>query len=85
MTVELMNAAWDAPVLAGPKLVLLYLSSVANEKGECWPPVGVIAKYCGMSERTVQGHLRDLEIHGHIVRRPRDGYATLYMVRVAEK
>ena len=47
------------------KLVLL---GIANHDGDggSWPAVSTLARYAGVSERTVQRCLRELEQAGHI-------------------
>lgn len=43
------------------KLILLFLSSMANEEGTCYPSVQLLATYCGVSTRTVQRAIKRFE------------------------
>jgi hypothetical protein len=64
--------AWSAPTESTRKLVLLALADHANRDGVAWPSLRRIAARTGLSERTVQYALRDLQEEGHIrrVRKP---------------
>jgi DNA-binding transcriptional ArsR family regulator len=67
MSIRAMTWAFDVRVNDSlSKLVLLKLADHANEDGECWPSVKVIAEQCELSRRSVQYHLRDLEGRGFI-------------------
>lgn len=46
------------------KLVLIKLADNANDKGECFPSVAYIAEQCEISERSVQNHIKQLEVDG---------------------
>ncbi|MCX8597596.1 MULTISPECIES: helix-turn-helix domain-containing protein [unclassified Gilliamella] len=46
------------------KLVLIKLADNANDKGECFPSVSYIAEQCEISERSVQNHIKQLEVDG---------------------
>ena len=48
------------------KLVLIKLADNANDKGECFPSVAYIAEQCEISERSVQNHIKQLEVDGLI-------------------
>jgi hypothetical protein len=65
MSVHVTSAAWKTHV-GNPtaKLVLLRMADISNDDGICWPGVARIARECGISERTVQRMLRELEESG---------------------
>ncbi|WP_442903328.1 helix-turn-helix domain-containing protein [Gilliamella sp. wkB18] len=46
------------------KLVLIKLADNANDKGECFPSIAYIADQCEISERSVQNHIKQLEVDG---------------------
>ena len=73
-----MTKAWQSPLAAGPKMVLLALCDNANDQGECYPAVSTIAHKCSMGERTVQGHITDMEDAGILRREFRRGRSTVY-------
>jgi DNA-binding transcriptional ArsR family regulator len=58
--------AWKQSQAGPRKLVLLALADSANDQGECSPAVRCLAHRCGMSDRNVQRHLRELERSGLI-------------------
>lgn len=64
---RLLKAAWKALCGAsGKKLLLVWLCDHAHEDGLSWPSIKTLCYECDMSERTVQGHLSDLEKDGLI-------------------
>ena len=65
---------------SGRKFVLISLCDNANDQGECFPSIAMIAKRCGMGERTVQGHIADLEKQGILRRIERTGRSTIYHI-----
>jgi DNA-binding transcriptional ArsR family regulator len=80
MSIALMTEAWKADMPSGRKLVLLSLCDNANDQGECYPSVSMVAQRCSMGERTVQGHIGDLEADGVITRQERKGRSTVYRI-----
>ena len=68
MSIALMTEAWKAELPSGRKFVLLSLCDNANDQGECYPSIAMIAKRCSMSVRAVQGHILALESDGVVVR-----------------
>ena len=46
------------------KLVLIKLADNASDKGECFPSIAYIAEQCEISERSVQNHIKQLEVDG---------------------
>ena len=75
-----MTEAWKAEMPHGRKFVLMSLCDNANDQGECFPSVSMIAKRCSMGERTVQGHIHELEKAGILQRNERPGRSTIYML-----
>lgn len=75
-----MTEAWKAEMPHGRKFVLLSLCDNANDQGECFPSISMIAKRCSMGERTVQGHIHELEKAGILQRSERSGRSTIYML-----
>ena len=62
-----MTLVWDIPLSCSQKLVLLKLADNAHDDGlSARPGVPTIATQCGLSIRTVQYALRDLEETGLI-------------------
>ncbi|HDR9052658.1 TPA: helix-turn-helix domain-containing protein [Burkholderia vietnamiensis] len=82
MSIHLMNQAWRTDLATGAKFVLVVICDAANEDGFCWPSVTTIAARCSMGERTVHGHLQDLEAAGIISRKIRRGQNTHYHVHL---
>lgn len=80
MSIALMTEAWKADMPSGRKLVLLSLCDNANDQGECYPSVSMVAQRCSMGERTVQGHINDLESAGIVTRQERKGRSTVYKI-----
>ena len=80
MSIALMTEAWKAELPSGRKFVLLSLCDNANDQGECYPSIAMIAKRCSMSVRAVQGHILALESDGVVVRVERIGRSTLYRI-----
>lgn len=75
-----MTDAWKANIPAGRKMVLLALCDNANDQGECYPSISMLAEKCSMSERSVFSHISDLENGGAIVRKNRAGRSTVYQI-----
>lgn len=75
-----MTGAWKLDIASGPKLVLLSLCDNANDQGECFPSISMIAQRCSMGERTVQSHITTLTEQGFMRRVERTGRSTIYML-----
>lgn len=78
MSIALMTLAWKSNIASGGKMVLLALCDNANDQGECYPSVSMLAEKCSMSERSVFNHISDLEKLGAVVRENRAGRSTIY-------
>ena len=59
-------------------MVLLALCDNANDQGECFPSISMLANKCSMSERSVFSHVASLEADGAIKRENRPGRSTVY-------
>lgn len=66
MSIKAMNWAWEQRLPPNSKLILMALADAADEVGQCWPRVRVIAEKCCTSERTVQRVLKELEAAGFL-------------------
>lgn len=80
MSIALMTLAWKSGLPAGRKMVLLALCDNANDQGECYPSIPMLAVKCSMGERTVQQHITDMEGAGIIKRELRTGRSTIYRI-----
>jgi hypothetical protein len=80
MSIALMTLAWKSAAPAGQKMVLLALCDNANDQGECYPSISMLARKCSMAERTVQNHIADMEEAGIVVRAYRAGRSTVYHI-----
>lgn len=49
----------------------MYLKDRSNENGQCYPAIGTIAKDLGLSRKTVERAIRDLETAGYLVKEQR--------------
>lgn len=78
MSIALMTQAWKSGLPAGRKMVLLALCDNANDQGECYPSIAMLAHKCSMGERTVQQHIAEMEGEGIIERELRSGRSTVY-------
>ena len=75
-----MTLAWKSSFSSGQKIVLLSLCDNANEQGDCYPSISMMAEKCSMSERSVFNQLDFLEKVGAISKSQRTGRSTLYKV-----
>lgn len=80
MSIRLMTEAWKADMPSGRKMVLLALCDNANDQGECYPSISMLAEKCSMSERSVFNHIADLEKCGAVARQSRTGRSTVYTI-----
>jgi DNA-binding MarR family transcriptional regulator len=62
------------------KLVLLALADNANDQGECYPSLTMIAEKCEMSRRTVAYSISRLSTAGHVSKKTAPGRNTVYLV-----
>jgi hypothetical protein len=92
VSIAAMNWAWAQALPPSSKLVLMALADAADEVGECFPRIRVIARKCCVSERTVQRVIKEFERDNVLIvekRKRDDGGQTsnLYQLqmRVADK
>jgi hypothetical protein len=71
MSVKALTWAFEQPISATEKVVLLALADHANESGLCWPSIAVLVQRAHVGERTVQRALQSLEDGGFIARERR--------------
>ncbi|MCC6710131.1 MAG: helix-turn-helix domain-containing protein [Gammaproteobacteria bacterium] len=60
MSMRTMKWAWSQQLPPTHKLVLVALSSMADDAGRCCPSVSTLARQCGISTRSARRILRDL-------------------------
>lgn len=75
-----MTLAWKSKFASTKKMVLLALCDNANDQGECFPSVSMLAEKCSLSERGVFKQLAELEELGAIKRNNRTGRSTVYQL-----
>lgn len=80
MSIALMTQAWKSKFGSTAKMVLLALCDNANDQGECFPSVSMLAEKCSLSERAVFKQLDLLEEVGAIKRNGRTGRSTVYVL-----
>ena len=71
MSVKALTWAFEQPINATEKVVLLALADHANEHGVCWPSVSILMKRANVGERTVQRAIQSLEGAGYLTRERR--------------
>lgn len=64
MTISAMNWAWGVDLPPAMKLVLLKLADRANDDGECWPGMDVVAAACGVSKASMIRYIQKMEEMG---------------------
>ena len=71
MSVKALTWAFEQPVNATEKVVLLALADHADEHGVCWPSISLLVKRAHVGERTVQRAIQSLEDNGFVIRERR--------------
>ena len=74
----------DKTLPSDAKLLYVYLSKYACNKGECWPSIETLVENSGISKRQILRMLQVLEEKGYIVRQKRrtgNGKSNLYILR----
>jgi len=89
MSIKCMNWAWSLPLRPTTKLVLMSLSDVANDLGECFPSIKYIATRCCISTRHTRREIKklvELELLGIETRYRNDGSKTsnLYLLSLPQ-
>ena len=64
MNISKFKAIRSSNLASNERYVLFILNSYANENGECWPSVDIIAKGTGLNKRTVFRCLAELKAIG---------------------
>lgn len=74
MSIKAMQWAWEQNIPSSSrKLVLLALADRANDDGECWPGIASLSEKCSIPRRTLIRALADLEAHGLLQVKHRQG------------
>ena len=77
--------AWGVKVKNAPlKLALLQLADNANDDGVSWYSVPKMANRCDMSERALQGHIKELVAAGLLSIKERPGTSRVYQLQYQE-
>ena len=77
--------AWGVKVKNAPlKLALLQLADNANDDGISWYSVPKMANRCDMSERALQGHIKELVQLGLLSIKERPGTSRVYQLQYQE-
>ena len=82
LNLDMTAKVWLSALPKGTnKLVLLCFCQHLNDTSALsWPSISRVARLCGMSERTVQCHVRTLQRAGILLARLRTGRATKYAI-----
>jgi len=80
MSISLMTAAFKTSLPQVQKFVLVALCDNANDQGECYPSVPMLAVKCSLTDRAIRKALVALEQSRHIARSHRAGRSTLFQV-----
>jgi hypothetical protein len=77
-----MTAAFRTALPSTQKFVFVALCDSANDQGECYPSIRLVAEKCSLGERTVQEAVAALEASGYVRREFRTGRSTVYWISV---
>ena len=80
MSIALMTLAWKSDFSSGQKMVLLALCDNANDQGECYPSISMLAEKCSISRSSIFEHMGELEKLGAVVKHCRTGRSTIYKI-----
>ncbi len=80
MSIAIMTEVWKTTLPLAKKMVLLALADNANDQGECYPSISMIALKCSLKERAVYDCLKQLEATGFLIRLSRSGRSTVYRI-----
>lgn len=75
-----MTLAWKSDFSTGQKMVLLALCDNANDQGECYPSITMLAEKCSISRTSIFEHLDVLEKSGAVTKHSRSGRSTIYKI-----
>src|SRR5262245_44467095 len=74
MSIKVMARVWEySQQEGGGLLVMLALADFANDAGECWPSIPILARKARLTERQTRRLLNNLEEVGEIRRRKSNG------------
>jgi biotin operon repressor len=80
MSIALMALAWKSDFASGKKMVLLALCDNANDQGECYPSISMLAEKCSIGRSSVFEHIAQLEKSGAVRKQCRAGRSTIYKI-----
>ena len=80
MSTLISSLCWKMLLKPSTKSVLISLADQANDDGWCWPSVASLVMRTCLSERAIQGALKELEQLGAVQRIPRRRATTMYRV-----
>lgn len=80
MSIQLMTLAWKSGFSTGQKMVLLALCDNANDQGECYPSITMLAEKCSIGRTSIFEHLDVLEKSGAVTKHARSGRSTIYKI-----
>ena len=67
MSLRASEWAWSQTLQPSQKVVLLALADKSNDDGQSYPGINWLAEKCGVSSRTVQRAIRELQLAGLVV------------------
>ena len=84
LNLDLAAKIWRSALPKGCSRLVLqcFTHHLNDEKGLSWPSIRRVAHMCGMSERTVQLHVRALQAAGILRARLRTGHTTHYSIHL---
>jgi len=83
---DALNWAFTTKITGACKAVLVALANHADASGQCWPTIERLVLFSGVSERTVQRSILDLERDGWIaIERSRGGKANRFWLAVGHE
>lgn len=84
LNIEMARQVWLSAMPKGCNKPVLqcFIQHMNDESGLSWPSVQRVALMCGMSERTVQCHIRKLQAAGLLRPRLRTGRTTHYTIHI---
>ena len=75
-----MTLAWKSDFSSGQKMVLLALCDNANDQGECYPSISMLAEKCSIGRSSIFEHMGELEKLGAVAKHCRTGRSTIYKI-----
>ena len=67
MSIEALSWVWKQNLPPTHKLVLLAIADHSDQDGVCWPGIRGLAKKTGLSERTINRTLAEIEMPGMVI------------------